>query len=270
MIKIDFHGSTHGHFLEYVANIYIMQTTASQTSIFKPPTYSAHAPDQNYLKNRIIKCGHYSETIYPQYKINNDDQVIRIIIDTNSDNMFFVSLTNLMFKAGDVGLKKQLLSIPEHVRKNKIEYRNNWYSKFNERETYINHYTNFIPLTNPVFNFHFELFFSFKDFCTELERLAMFLNQTFFPDASLYNLWSEFISYNQGWQSYIKCNQLLEDMFAGKSTNIHCTVIEEGWINYNLSKICRMYGGQMFEHEEYPTDTEQAYKIIQIHLSTLR
>ena len=48
MIKIDFHGGTHGHFLEYVANVYIMQTTPSQASIFKPPAYSAHAADENY------------------------------------------------------------------------------------------------------------------------------------------------------------------------------------------------------------------------------
>jgi len=44
MIKIDFHGSTHGHFLEYVSNVYIMQTTPSQRNIFKPPTYSAQNP----------------------------------------------------------------------------------------------------------------------------------------------------------------------------------------------------------------------------------
>ena len=94
MIKIDFHGSTHGHFLEYVANVYIMQTAPSETSIFKPPTYLAHAPDQNYLKNRLISCGHYSNPIYQsRLKINDEDQVIRIIIDTNNDNMFFVSIS---------------------------------------------------------------------------------------------------------------------------------------------------------------------------------
>lgn len=269
MIKIDFHGSTHGHFLEYVANVYIMQTASSKTSIFKPPTYSAHAPDENYLKNRLIKCGHYSNPTY-QAKINNNDQVIRITIDTTNDNMFFISLTNLMFKAGDVGFEQQLLSLPEHIRKNKVAHRNNWYSKFNERKTYANYYTDCVSLANPVFDFHFESFFSFKYFCTELELLSMFLNQTFFPDASLYNLWSEFISYNQGWQSYIKCNQLLEDMFGEKSSNIHCTVIEEGWLNYNLSKICKMYSGPMFDQEIYPTNTVQAYKIIQDHLSNLR
>lgn len=269
MIKIDFHGSTHGHFLEYVTNVYIMQTAPSQISIFKPPTYSAHAPDQNYLKNRLIYCGHYSDPTCP-FKIANNDKVIRIIIDTTDDNMFFVSLTNLMFKAGDVGFDRQLLSIPEHIRKNKVEHRNNWYTKFNERNIYANFYTSFAPLDNPVFNFRFESFFSFKDFCTELEGLSMFLNQTFFPDASLYKLWSEFINYNQGWQSYTKCNQLLEHTFSKKFSNINCTVIEEGWINYNLSKICRMHSGPVFDQEIYPPDTDLLYKIIQDHLNSLR
>lgn len=269
MITIDFHGSTHGHFLEYVANVYIMQTLPSQTSIFKPPTYSAHAPDNCYLSNRLIRCGHFSNSSYG-LNIDSKDQVIRIMLDTNNDNQFFVSLTNLMYKAGDVGLENQLLSIPEHIRKNNVEHRNNWYSKFNERKTYANYYTNFPEIPNPVFYFDFESFFSFREFCQQLEQVAVFLNQTFYPNVSLYNLWAEFIAYNQGWQSLIKCNNLLEDIFAGKSSIIDCTVIEQGWINYNLSKICRIYNGAMFDQDTYPTHTDQVYKIVQDHLNGLR
>ena len=58
MIKIDFHAGTHGHFLEYVSNVYIMQTSPNQHNIFRPPTYSAHNLDTQYLHNRQIFCGH--------------------------------------------------------------------------------------------------------------------------------------------------------------------------------------------------------------------
>ena len=268
MIKIDFHGSTHGHFLEYVSNVYIMQTTPSQCNIFKPPTYSAHNPDHNYLNDRMITCGHFSNPIY-NLKINDDDQVIRITIDADNDDQFFIAFTNLMFKAGDVGFENQLLNVPDYIRNNKIELRNNWYSKFNERKNFANHYADFLSLSTPVFEFQFESFFSWKNFCVELCSLATFLNQTFFPDQSLYALWSEFIARNQGWQSHQKCNRLIENIFNNTDSQIDCTVLEEAWINYTLSKTCKMYHGPLFE-SEYPYNTQNVYALIQTHNNFLR
>jgi len=264
-IKIDFHGSTHGHFLEYVSNVYIMQTTPSRANIFKPTTYSAHNRDHHYLKDRVITCGHFSVA----NKIKNDDTVIRILMP-HTDNMFFIAVTNLMHKAGDVGFEKQQLSIPEDIRNNPAEYRNNWYSKFNQRDEYANYYNNFSTISNSVFEFPFDAFFSYKDFCIALCNLADFLNQSFFPNHSLYNLWSEFIQYNQGWQSFNKCNQIIDGMFSNQNIKIDCTIIEQGWINFNLSKMCKMYQGPMFDDVAYPADTAIAYNSIQSHLSLLR
>ena len=266
MIKIDFHAGTHGHFLEYVSNVYIMQTSPNQHNIFRPPTYSAHNLDTQYLHNRQIFCGHFSKPIF-NLKIYNHDQIIRINIDLDNDNIMFVALTNFLCKSCDVGFEQQMLSIPEYIRNINVNYRNYWYSKFNEKDTPIhNYYTDFLPITAPIFKFKFESFFSFKDFCIELSALAAFLNQTFFPDQSLYNLWFEFITRNQGWQSYLKCNQLLEDIFANQNADIKCSIVEESWLNYNLSKICRLYNGAMFEQEIYPKNTQQVYNIIQEHL----
>lgn len=263
-IKIDFHGSTHGHFLEYVANVYIMQTSPSMSSIFRPPTFSAHNADSNYLENRIIKCGHYSAWD----KIQADDTIIRISVPKN-DNMFFVGITNLMSKAGDIGFEKQLLKIPESVRSNPAQHRENWYSKFNEKHLYADFYSDFVDASNSAFEFPFESFFSFKDFCIALEQLSVFLNQSFFPDQSLCNLWTEFIQLNQGWQSYIKCNDLIEKCFSNQDQLIDCTVIEQGWINYNLSKMCRLYQGPMFDDPVYPKNTSVVYQSIQQHLKEL-
>jgi len=265
MIKIDFHGSTHGHFLEYVSNVYIMQTEPSQCSIFKPPTFSAHAPDNNYLDNRIIECGHFSSKFY-NLKIDPSDTVIRIMLDPGNDNLFFVALSNLMYKAGDVGFERQALVIPEHIRVDPASLRNNWYSKINERDTFSAHYQEFDNIDNPTFKFSFDSFFSFTDFCTELSELSRFLNQTFYPSRSLYELWHMFIQVNQGWQSYIKCNNILVDVFAGRTSPIQCTALEEAWLNFNLSKICRLYDGPLFDQAQYPADTRSIYNIVQEHL----
>lgn len=269
MIKIDFHGSTHGHFLEYVTNVYIMQTTASKTNIFKPPTYSAHAPDHNYLDNRLIVCGHFSN---PAHKgdIDKDDTVIRITIDPNNDKLFFVALTNLMFKAGDIEFETKMLNVPQSVRDDPVALRNNWFSKFNERHTFANFYAEFNDIDNPIFEFQFHTFFCFSDFCAELSRLSEFLQQVFCPDQSLYDLWREFIHYNQGWQSWTKCNHLLENILSNGDVNIECSVLEQGWINYNLSKICRMYSGPVFDSIVYPTNSQSVYRLVQDHNQVLK
>lgn len=268
MIKIDFHGSTHGHFLEYVSNVYIMQTPPSKRSIFKPPTYSAHNPDQDYIDGKIIECGHYSSKSYNLKIDPTKDTVIRIQIDSADDDLFYVALTNLMYKAGDVGFERQILSIPDYIRNNAVGIRNNWYSKINERSVYAAYYEEFTEVVNPTFNFPFRAFFSFTEFCRQLSEMSKFLDQTFYPDQSLYDLWVTFIQVNQGWQSYSKCNNLLVDIFSGKNTQISCTSLEQAWINFNLSKICRLYDGILFEQEDYPSDTKSIYNIVQKHLAS--
>lgn len=266
MIKIDFHGSTHGHFLEYVSNVYIMQTDPGSGDLFNA-NGAAHAVDTTYLKNRQIECGHFSSS---NVKFKDTDQVIRITIDPTDDRQFFIALTNLMYRAGDVGVEKQLLVIPDTVRENPITYRNNWYSKFNERNNYGDFYKEFIKIDQPRVEFPFTAFYSFPEFCKSLNDLAVFLNQTFFPDQSLFDLWEKFIQMNQGIQSYNKCNMILEHIFANRNMVIDCTVIEQGWINYNLSKMCRMYHGSIFEHEQYPTNTQDVYQEVEQHLEYLR
>jgi hypothetical protein len=266
MIKIDFHGSTHGNFLEYTSNVYIMQTDPGQSVLFNS-VGASHAVDNTYLKNRQIKCGHYSSS---NIKFNNTDQVIRITIDPLDDQQFFIALTNLMYRAGDVGIEKQMLHIPDSVRKDPVAIRNNWYSKFSERNNYGDIYKKFTKIDQSIFEFPFSAFYSFPKFCKSLNEMAAFLNQTFFPDQSLFVLWKKFIEMNQGVQSYNKCNTILENIFANCDTTIDCTVIEQGWINYNLSKICRMYNGSMFEQEQFPTNPQSIYQEIKQHLEYLQ
>lgn len=262
MIKIDFHGSTHGHFLEYVSNVYIMKTLPGNKNIFNS-NGAAHASDNEYKYNRLIECGHYSNTNF-----FSDDIIIRITIDTNNDEFFFISLINLMHRAGDVGMEKQLLNIPDTIRNIRYLHRNDWYSKFNERNKYVNQYYEFIKIPNLVFEFPFNAFYSFPLFCKKLNELAVFLNNQWFPDESLYNLWKTFMKKNQGWQAYIKCNSIIENIMGNISYKFECNEIEEGWINYNLSKICRIYDGELFNEDLYPDNCQDIYKILERHIKS--
>ena len=90
MIKIDFHGSTHGRLLEYVSNVYIMQTNPGSGDLFNA-NGASHAVDATYLKNRQIKSGHFSSS---NAKFKDTDQVIRITIDPTDDRQFFIALTS--------------------------------------------------------------------------------------------------------------------------------------------------------------------------------
>ena len=81
MIKIDFHGSTHGHFLEYVSNVYIMQIDAGYSKLFTS-SGAAHDVSELYRQNQLIYCGHLSKN-YHQF--DQDDLVVRISVDTHDD-----------------------------------------------------------------------------------------------------------------------------------------------------------------------------------------
>lgn len=180
MIKLDFYGSTHGHFLEYIINVYILRACQKLETIFTPGTFSCHEPEKdiNYVSNRVVVCNHYSAkcTTFLQ-----DEPLIRIDIDTNVDKLFFIALTNLMYKAGDVGLEEQLTKVPESTRKDPVAFRNLWYSKINERDQYAKFYSSFKETLSRTFYFPFECFFNYRDFCLNLNKLAYFLDQTFFP-----------------------------------------------------------------------------------------
>lgn len=243
-----------------------MQIDPGQSALFNS-LGASHAVDDVYMKNRRIVCDHYSSN---NSIIESTDQVIRITLDSTNDRQFFIALTNLMYRAGDVGFEKQMLSIPDSIRDDAVAYRNNWYSKFNERHSYSDFYNDFSKISQPVFEFPFESFYSFPEFCKNLNEMAGFLNQTFFPNKSLINLWEKFIKMNQGFQSYNKCNAILENIFANRDMAIDCTVIEQGWINYNLSKMCRMYNGATFDQQKFPTNTQDIYKEIEHHLVYLQ
>lgn len=199
------------------------------------------------------------------------DTIIRITLDTTDDMWFYIAFVNLMFRAFG-GFDQQLLLIDSDVRNSNARLRNDFYSKFNEREIYVKEYPKFTKVSDtiPIFEFPFECFYSIDRFCTKLSELSTFLNCTFFINEDFYSHWKKFIDLNQGWQSYVKCRDILEKIFSNKDSKINCSIIEQAWINYNLTKICKIFSGPMFDEDSYPENCRDIYAEIQKQLSKRR
>ena len=269
-IKIDFHGGTHGNFLEFVANVFIMQTPTDTFDIFSS-TGGSHNKSLYYEQNKIIVCGHFSSENIQFIKVQENDLMIQIILDHHDDDAYFICLTNLLHRSGDMTYSEQLKIPPDEIRSDPVKLRNNFYAKINERDLYIPEYTQTYHFKNKTFKFPHDSFFSYPRFCRTLNQLAFFLEQTFFPDKRLYNLWKKFMEGNTGWQSWNKCNKILNSVLSGDEGLIEqCTELEHAWINYNISKIARMYSGGSFSDKIFPPYANMIYDEIQSHLTQLR
>lgn len=265
-IKIDFHGGTHGNFLEYIVNTQIFKTPESETSIFTPNRGSSHEADDTYQQHREVTCGHFSDNAqgkeddpkYVGFQYGNDDKIIRIVIDQQTDKQFFIALTNLLHRTSGATFDQHMNQIPESVRNDRKLLRNNLYSKINERQRYCNLFPMFNRVWLPTFDFNFDAFFSYTSFCKELYKLSKWLDKEFVPSNRLYALWSEFIEKNQGYASYIKCDKVMQDILSNTDSKIDCTVLEEAWLNYLLSKF-GVYSN-VLDQLEYPTNAQEIYK----------
>lgn len=255
MIWIDFHGSTHGHFLEYVTNVWIMKLQSETDSVFTS-TGACHNFSESYKNNRIVRCGHWWWTNY-QHQLPTES-VIRIKFDRFNNQEFYIALVNRWYRSGDVTFDQKLLNISEHIRNSPERFRNQYYHKYILRDAY----SDFPEIPNPIQEFDFKSFFIWSEFCRELYNIAKFLNQPFTPDRKLYKLWQEFIERNQGYQSYRRCNTILENVFLEQSTPVNCTPYEEAWINYNITAMTGVDSGPLFNDDLYPPNTLEIYKLI--------
>lgn len=268
-IKIDFHGGTHGHFLEYIVNTYIFRTPKSEVSIFTPNRGSSHEASEAYQRSKQAVCGHFSDNAqgrdadpkYKNFKYSDNDKIVQVSIDQLDDKQFFIALTNLLHRTSGATFDQHMDQIPECIRNNRKLLRDNFYSKIQERETYCNLFPVFKQEALPTYKFNFNSFFSYTMLCAELNQLSIWLDKEFCPDSDLYMLWFEFISLNQGWNSYYRCDKLLTDILSNAPAEIKCTTLEEAWLNYNLTKMCNVYNGTMFS-DNYPTNAQEIYKQI--------
>jgi len=260
-IKIDFHGGTHGHFLEYVVNTYIYKCPPSKN------IYSDRGSVEEIdMPGRRVVCGHFSKNAqgrnenpkYDNFEFADTDRIIKIDIDQYNDQEFFIAFTNLLNRSSGATLEEHMENIPKEVRKNKKTLRNDFYSKINERTEYANLFPPIVYPWRDHFVFQITSFYNYVEFVESLYQLANWLGESFTPDKSLYTLWDEFDKKNQGLNSYNKCNEILLGILGNQDITVECTVLEEAWILYNIKKITGIY----LDIDKFPTSTKRIYKLL--------
>jgi hypothetical protein len=270
MIALDFAPGLHGHFLEYVINHYIFRKPKLENIFQSSGAVDRINVREEYENFKAVHCGHYSSFEYPW-----DNDTAQIIFIRHNSELDFVLLTNIYHRchpvAGWLKLDFDVEKIMQYHRDIMLsdaieewQLKNNWFTKLNER-----HFdpTNRYPQTDlPVFEFDFACFFDFVKFVKELQRVSEFVNLNFVYDSSLYDLWEDFLSRNQGYKLYTEANNIVAHACADRPCVIPNDWKLHAYLNYAMSKSFRLCDGVLHSDQPYPTDARELYKIITQHL----
>lgn len=258
MNKIDFFGGMHGHYLELILNVFVYQNNFDISTPQFNSSGACHLKNFNSSYKKNIVANHWSNFKIP---FNINDCVIRI--NASSQDML-IAVTNSYARAGDqeldlISLDKdthrkmsalpKLKSFLETLEKNhgiKSEYprsilRQYFYSMFEDVENGLHLFNDFTPGAYSYYNMNFRNFFDYNSFYTEINNISKFLNMNFYPTKELGNLHNKFLELNQGVTSDIKCQKFIKAILCAEETEINLNIIEEAWINYQLSKMFRCY-----------------------------
>jgi hypothetical protein len=259
---IDFHGATHGHFVEYIINTWIYQ--GPQVSNVFTELGTCHNPgkDRNYLKNMQIRCNHYTELNIPY--TSTPSKIVRITVNTQAGKI--IHMINNMYRVGDITLEGSYQNIPADVRRLPSMLRNNWYSKLTDSENqYRLDYTWRWPEVS-AFEFAMESLYDTTALYQTMRECAAYLEQRFIPDVKFYETWQQFMTLNQGVQMFDKCKHLVESALAKHSIDFDSIEPEQALINAMLGQTVGMFDGQLFMDDSYPTNTLEVWNHIQHHL----
>lgn len=270
MIALDFASGLHGHFLEYVINHYIFRVTKIE-NIFQ----SSGAVDRintytEYQNSKTVHCGHYSSF---DYSWNN--ATTQVIFIRHNPALDFVLLTNIYYRCHPIAthqfdfdiekIKQYHCDVMLSDGSEEWQLKNNWFAKLSERHF---DYTDRYPQTAlPVFEFDFGCFFDFMKFVKELQRVSEFVAMTFVYDSSLYDLWEDFLSRNQGYELYTEANKIFNHACANRSYSIPNDWHMHAYLNNVISKSFRLCDGVLHSSRPYPTDACELYQIVAQHLS---
>jgi hypothetical protein len=262
---IDFHGATHGHFLEYIINTWIYNGPRVPRVFTELGT--SHLPKQNpdYRANCMIKCEHYTEyQVVNQVVQDPPKKIVRITVESTVGQQ--IHMVNVMNRVGDITLETSYKLIPLDVLNVPVLLRTNWFSKLTDAE---NRYKLDYKWRWPdadAFEFPMENLYDLTLFYQTLQRCGDFLEQKFTPDQELYITWQQFIDMNQGLQCYKKSKKIVELALANQDFEFDSNESEQALINAILTNTVNMYDGPMFNNNLYPTNTMQIWQYIQAHL----
>ena len=258
---IDFHGASHGHFLEYVINTWIYNGPRVPEVFTDLGTSHLPQKNQEYLLNRQIACGHYTEKNLP---LPRPSKIIRITLDSQTAQL--IHTINVIHRIGDITFDKQLNEIPNDVRQSPCKLRNNIYSKLTE---YHNGYKiDYKWKWGDVLSFDFDMenLYELRKFYQSLTNCAEYLEQKFVPDHELSVVWKKFIDLNQGLQAYRKSTRALNLAFKQQNEKIELSITEQAMLNVLLSQTLNVYDAPMFVEDNYPLTTIEIWNQIQCHL----
>lgn len=271
MQKIDFFGGLHGNFLELVVNVAINQTGYDISQSQFTPDGACHLKNKKSSYKKLIVAQHYSFFKIP---FTSKDVVIRIVPTSND---LLIGLTNSFLRAGDqkfdldnleINTIAKLSTITKGVNfKNtliedfgvKVDYtrssvRNYFYSMLEDFDNGLGMITTFNPAPS-VYQFPFRSLFDIRDFYQELNNIAKFLGLNFYPTTGLSKLHSDFLKFNQGFHSEIKCKEIWQTILQGQSMKIKLNLLEEAWLNHQVAICFRCYDLPLLMQDNYPTDT---------------
>ena len=260
MIYLDFFSGSHGHFLEYLINTYIFKGPKVDSIFTESGASHGIRQDLTYMSQRVVHAGHYTEFNIPD--MPTPEKIIRIFVSSQIEKSIYQ--INIMHRAGDIPIEKKMQSIPESIRNNPNQLRQNYFSKLND---------NGYPLPNnwrwndlPSYEFPMCSLFNLCDFYIELKKLAQFLEYSFNPDDSLTKIWQEFMLKNQGWQCWHTSQQLLIKILNNKNFEFEADLWTQSLLNYLLAQSIGICDGALFDSDNYPTNTNQIYQIIQQYI----
>jgi hypothetical protein len=272
MQKIDFFGGLHGNFLELVVNVAINQTGYDISKPQFTEDGACHLKNTDSTYGKMIFADHYSHSKHP---FTVDDTVIQII--PASDDLL-IGFTNFFLRAGDRkfdinNLELDTINKLSNLKKSadlkntllsnygvKTDYprsviRNYFYIMLGNYDNGLRMFTSFDNTPANIYHFPFRAFFNIQKFYQELNKIAKFLGLNFYPTIELAKLYDNFLKYNQGYQSEVKCNQIWQAILHGESKDIKLNLLEEAWVNNQVATCFRCYDLPLLIQDQYPTNT---------------
>jgi hypothetical protein len=292
MVRIDFFGGSYGHYLEYLINRYIFNISSAKEFTPFDKNGASHIKSEEYRKQRKVIADHYSFD-FSEEKVNQNDEVIQVLVHEDS---YYHVYYNLEVRAGIVdgtlcmdlftpekdclaklghliehsptltkpkfaGLRDQIIKdfgIQKDYPRNFI--RNYFYSRLYDKKftqiTSIDSFSDYNGIHHKRIFWPVDSVMEFDNFLIELRNIADWLELPFTPDASLQDIYNRFIEKNQGLHSYKKCSIIINNIIQGLDYEFSVNILEEAWINCNITKKFQIYDGIDCFGDVYPTNTK--------------
>jgi hypothetical protein len=258
---LDFYSGSHGHFLEYLINVYIFRCPRVDKIFTKLGTSHGIRQDACYQDSRIIVAGHYSEFNMPTA---DPASVVRIQINTDYGKAIYQ--INVDCRAGDIPTEKKKQNIPASIQLTPQFLQNDYFSKLKFLEHGYKMPGDWRWSESArIYDFPMESLFDLTTLYSEMYKLSNFLDHSWNPDASLVKIWKKFIETNHGVQSWKKCKNILEMSLANTPLEFDCTAWEQALLNLMLQQ---SVGCLLAETNDFPKNTQEIYQIMQQHIET--